>query len=315
MTDDPTPSTLAQALHAASVLGSDRLDAQLLLLDAVGRPSHDRAWLLAHDTDAMPDDAWRAFATHCARRRAGEPVAYLLGEKEFHGLALRVDARVLVPRPDTETLVQWALDLLLDPAMPPHLQVLDLGTGSGAIALAIASNMASNIAHRVQTTDCSLVVTAVDASADALAVARKNARQLQLEVQFIESCWLDEVSKVSGHYHVIVSNPPYIATADPHLLALAYEPPEALTAGDDGLDDIRKIIMQAPAHLHPGGWLLLEHGYNQSARVCDLLAQRGFAQVQSRPDLAGVTRCSGGQWPQGASRAALKSRDNQAIEF
>ena len=304
--------TIQQALQAAQTPGPDgterldRLDAQLLLLHVLGRPQSDRAWLLAHDEDVLAETVDHAFCQLRQRRAAGEPLAYIIGYKEFFGLRLKVDARVLVPRPDTETLVQWALDLLIDPAMPPHLQVLDLGTGSGAIALAIASNMASNMAHRLQTADCSLVVTAVDASADALAVARENARQLQLEVQFIESCWLDKVSKVSGHYHVIVSNPPYIATADPHLLALAYEPPEALTAGDDGLDDIRKIIMQAPAHLHPGGWLLLEHGYNQSARVCDLLARRGFAQVQSRPDLAGVTRCSGGQWPQGASRGRLE---------
>lgn len=307
--------TLQQALQAAQTPGPDRLDrldAQLLLLHALGRPQSDRAWLMAHDDnelDEAVDDVFRQFG---ARRAAGEPLAYIVGYKEFFGLRLKVDSRVLVPRPDTETLVQWALDILLDPAMPPHLQVLDLGTGSGAIALAIASEMARQMAtgmaskmasgmpQRGQTGARSVAVTAVDTSADALAVARENARRLQLDVQFIESNWLSEVRKVSGHYHVIASNPPYIAAADPHLAALQHEPLQALTAGNDGLDDIRKIIMQAPVHLHPGGWLLLEHGYDQSRPVCNLLAQRGFGRVQSRQDLAGVARCSGGQWLQAA---------------
>ena len=289
--------TLQQALQAAQTRGLDRLDAQLLLLHALGRSHSDRAWLLAHDNDVLPDTARHAFCELSQRRTAGEPLAYIVGYKEFYGLRLAVDARVLVPRPDTETLVQWSLDVLNDTAMPPQLQVLDLGTGSGAIALAIASSTAKGM----KATGKSVMVTALDASADALAVARENARQLQLDVRFIQGCWLNEVSKVSGHYHLIVSNPPYIAIADPHLAALAYEPPEALTAGHDGLDDIQHIIAQAPVHLHPGAWLLLEHGYDQSGRVCDLLAQRGFAQVQSRPDLAGVTRCSGGQWLGAAS--------------
>jgi len=277
-TDDPKPSTVAQALAAAIALGIDRLDAQLLLLHALGRAPHDRAWLLAHDTDAMPDTAWSALSAQLSRRLAGEPVAYLLGEKEFHGLDLRVDARVLVPRPDTETLVEWALQCLEGHAAP---RVLDLGTGSGAIALAL------------QHARTDARVDAVDASADALAVAQANARRLGLPVRFALANWLDGAE--TG-YAVIASNPPYIAANDPHLPALRHEPVSALVAGADGLDDIRQIVRHAPAHLAEGGWLLLEHGHDQAAAVRQLLAERGFAEVQSRDDLAGIQRCSGGIW-------------------
>lgn len=277
-TDDPKPSTVAQALAAGIALGIDRLDAQLLLLHALGRAPHDRAWLLAHDTDAMPDAAWSALSAQLSRRLAGEPVAYLLGEKEFHGLDLRVDARVLVPRPDTETLVEWALECIEGHAAP---RVLDLGTGSGAIALALQHARAD------------ARVDAVDASADALAVARANARRLGLPVRFALANWLDGAE--TG-YMVIASNPPYIAANDPHLPALRHEPVSALVAGADGLDDIRQIVRHAPAHLAEGGWLLLEHGHDQAVAVRQLLAERGFAEVQSRDDLAGIQRCSGGIW-------------------
>jgi release factor glutamine methyltransferase len=224
----------------------------------------------------------------CARRAAGEPLAYIVGSKEFFGLTLQVDARVLVPRPDTETLVDWALECLKAPGMPAAPAVLDLGTGSGAIALAIA--------HSLQVADRQARVVAVDASADALDVARDNASRLGLKLEFVESHWLEEVS---GYFLLIVSNPPYIASADPHLEALAYEPLAALAAGEDGLDDIRAIARQAPDSLLPGGWLLLEHGYDQAEAVCALLAREGFVQVESRLDLAGIARCSGGQWPGG----------------
>ncbi|MDR6522959.1 release factor glutamine methyltransferase [Variovorax paradoxus] len=276
--EDPKPATVAQALAASIALGVDRLDAQLLLLHALGRAPHDRAWLLAHDTDAMPAAAWSALAAHLSRRRAGEPVAYLLGEKEFHGLALQVDARVLVPRPDTETLVEWALQCLEGQAAP---RVLDLGTGSGAIALAL------------QHARPDAQVDAVDASADALAVARANAGRLGLPVRFGQADWLDGAG--TG-YTVIASNPPYIAAGDPHLPALRHEPSCALVSGADGLDDIRRIVQDAPGHLAEGGWLLLEHGHDQAAAVRGLLAARGFAEVQSRDDLAGIQRCSGGIW-------------------
>ena len=276
--DNPKPSTVAQALAAAIALGIDRLDAQLLLLHALGRAPHDRAWLLAHDTDALRDEAWSALSTQLSRRLAGEPVAYLLGEKEFHGLDLRVDARVLVPRPDTETLVEWALECLEGHAAP---RVLDLGTGSGAIALALQHARAD------------AQVDAVDTSADALAVAQANAQRLGLPVRFALANWLDGAE--TG-YAVIASTPPYIAANDPHLPALRHEPVSALVAGTDGLDDIRQIVRHAPAHLAEGGWLLLEHGHDQAAAVRQLLAERGFAEVQSREDLAGIQRCSGGIW-------------------
>lgn len=278
--------TCVQALAAAQHAGLDRLDAQLLLLHALGKPASARSWLTAHDTDELPQEVAVSFRTLSQRRASGEPLAYIVGSKEFFGLALQVDARVLVPRPDTETLVEWSLAMLQVPGLPPALQVLDLGTGSGAIALAIACSL--------QAAGREARVTAVDASAAALDVARGNARRLGLAVEFIESCWLREV-KTS--FHLIASNPPYIASADPHLAALAHEPLQALAAGTDGLDDIRHIIEQAPGHLQPGGWLLLEHGYDQALRVRELLAQRGFLQVQSRQDLAGIERCSGGQWP------------------
>lgn len=281
-------ATHQQALQAARTLGLDRLDAQLLLLHALGRPDNDRAWLLAHDEDPLAEPAANAFRCLSLRRAAGEPLAYIVGYKDFFGLRFGVDARVLVPRPDTETLVQWALDVA-EMATPEAVRVLDLGTGSGAIAIAIAVTLAQNR----QAEAPAATVHAVDASSGALAVAAGNARALQADVQFIESHWLE---KVSGHYHVIASNPPYIASADPHLRALMHEPPEALTAGPDGLDDLRHIIAQAPAYLLPGGWLLLEHGHDQADTVRALLAQRGFAHVQSRQDLAGIARCSGGQW-------------------
>ena len=275
----PLSLTLQDALAQAQAQGLARIDAQLLLLHALGRADAGRAWLLAHDSDALPADAHARFIALCQRRAAGEPVAYLRGTKEFYGLQLQVDARVLDPRPDTETLVDWALELLAPLAAP---RVLDLGTGSGAIALALQH----------QRPDAQ--VSAVDASTDALAVAQANAARLGLAVQFARGNWL---RGVAGQFDVIASNPPYIAAADPHLAALRHEPLQALASGADGLDDIRSIVAQAPAHLQPGGWLLLEHGWEQAEAVQALLRAAGFAAVQSRKDLAGIARCSGGQWP------------------
>ena len=271
-------STVQAALAAAQALGLARLDAQLLLLHCLGKPDTDRAWLLAHDGDAVADGVAQTFRRLVQRRAAGEPLAYIVGYKEFFGLRFGVDSAVLIPRPDTETLVQWALDLLARLGSP---RVLDLGTGSGAVAVSLA--------RQLKTT-----VDACDVSEKALDVATQNARLLGVDVQFLVSDWF---SNVSGHYHLIASNPPYVADGDPHLAALAYEPLNALTAGHDGLNDIRKIVQGAPGYLHPGGWLLLEHGYDQAGEVRELLAHRGFAQVQSRIDLAGIARCSGGQWP------------------
>lgn len=290
--------TLVQALLKAQSLGLDRLDAQLLLLHAIGRPAHERSWLLAHDTDALEPTVQTTFDACVQRRAAGEPLAYISGHKEFFGLDLQVDARVLIPRPDTETLVAWALEVLPPAANAQHLQpgrvgsgpvtkpapsshrtVLDLGTGSGAIALALKHARPD------------LQLSAIDYSEAALAVARANAQRLQLDVHFQQGSWLDGVQ---ARFQAIVSNPPYIAAGDHHLEALQHEPLQALTSGPDGLDDLRHIISQAPAHLLPGGWLLLEHGYDQALPVRTLLLAAGFAGVESRRDLSGIERCSGG---------------------
>jgi release factor glutamine methyltransferase len=273
---------MARALAGACSAGIDRLDAQLLLLHALDKSAAERAWLVAHDQDALPAVAAARFTALCARRAQGEPLAYLLGQKEFFGLTLAVDARVLIPRPDTETLVNWALTLL--PVAPSSAKVLDLGTGSGAVALALKHARPHS------------AVLAIDACEQALCVARANALSLGLEVTMTTGCWLESVS---GVFDLIVSNPPYVREGDPHLAALGHEPLQALTAGADGLDDLRQIIAQAPAHLADGGWLLLEHGYDQADAVSLLLREGGFEAVSSRPDLAGILRCTGGRWPAG----------------
>ncbi len=271
--------TLQQALTAALAQGLERIDAQMLLLHTLGRATGDRAWLITHDTDTLPPAVQERFEALCQRRLAGEPVAYLTGTKAFYGLELHVDARVLDPRPDTETLVDWALEVLEGHPAP---RLLDLGTGSGAIALALQH----------QRPDAT--VLAVDASLDALAVSQANAQRLGLPVQFRHGHWMQGIE---GLFDAIVSNPPYIPAADPHLAALQHEPLQALASGADGLDDIRTLIAQAPAHLAPGGWLLLEHGWDQAPAVCTLLRSAGLEQVQGRKDLAGIVRCSGGRWP------------------
>jgi release factor glutamine methyltransferase len=272
--------TLAQCLQAAQTQGLARVDAQLLLMWSLGRNPHDRAWLMAHDDETLPDAAAARWSEALQRRLNGEPVAYILGEQAFFGLNLRVSPGVLVPRPDTETLVQWALDLAVDQA---GVRCWDVGTGSGAIALALCR-------ERPQWT-----ITASDLSADALRVAQGNAERLGFEVRWAQGPWLAAVS--GERFEFIVSNPPYIAEGDPHLSALRHEPLLALTAGADGLDDLRTLINQAPDRLSTGGWLLLEHGHDQAFAVRALLNQAGFAEVNSRKDLAGIERCSGGQWP------------------
>ena len=266
-----------QCLQHAQVLGLPRLEAQLLLLHALGRPLHDRAWLLAHDTDAVPAEQVATFTAFAHRRLQLEPVAYIVGQKEFFGLTLHIDKRVLDPRDDTEVLVEWALACA---SGWPQPKFLDLGTGSGAIALALQSQ------HK------DAQVTAVDASTDALNVAKHNAQNLALDVSFLQSDWF---SQVTGEFEVITSNPPYIEAHDPHLANLQHEPLEALVSGVDGLTDIRNIVQNAQSHLVPGGWLLLEHGWQQAPQVRALLAAAGYKQVQSKLDLAGIERCSGGQ--------------------
>ncbi len=275
--------TLRDLLHQGAALGLDRLDAQMLLLHALGHSPHDRAWLVAHDTDAVEARVATQVQQLYRRRANGEPVAYLLGQREFHGLTLNVDARVLDPRPDTETVVDWALACLEN---QPHPLVLDLGTGSGAIALAVQ--------HRRPDAQ----VWALDASADALAVAQHNAQQLQLPVRFEQGHWLaDWPPHAPQQFDLLVSNPPYIRDDDPHLEALVHEPRQALASGPDGLKDLRLIVNQAPRYLQPGGWLLLEHGWDQADAVAALLHQHGFERVSHRTDLAGHLRCTGGRWP------------------
>ena len=270
--------SISQTIATLQTRGLDLTDSRLLLLHALGQPRAGRAWLLAHDTDLVSEAVNTFLQGYVARRLAGEPVAYIVGHKEFYGLNLQVNSDVLVPRPDTETLVDWALNVL-EPT--PDARVVDLGTGSGAIALALKA------------TRPALQVEAVDYSHAALAVAQANAQRLGLAVTFSQGSWL---SGTEGVFQAIVSNPPYIREDDEHLPALRFEPRQALTAGNDGLDDISTIIDQAKTRLQTGGWLLLEHGYDQAADVRALLEAAGFANVQSRQDLAGIERCSGGQW-------------------
>ncbi len=275
--------TVDAALRDARSRGVERLDAHLLLAHVLGQ---SRTWLLAHGDDTLSDDHAAAFAALAGRRAAGEPFAYLVGEREFHGLTLAVSDAVLVPRPDTETLVEWALELLAGPlgetAQPA---VLDLGTGSGAIALAL-----KNACPRSR-------MWAGERSAGALAVARANAQRLALDVRFAHGDWWDALAGAPDvpAFDLVVSNPPYIAAGDPHLAALTHEPLSALVAADDGLADIRRIAEGAHGRLRAGGWLLFEHGWEQAQAVQALLQRIGFEQVSTRVDIEGRARCTGGR--------------------
>ena len=280
-TESKPPLTVQQAIQFAQVqFGLTRLDAQMLLLHACQLPIHDRAWLLAHGEEVLSFETQARYLDFLQRRARLEPLAYITGIKEFFGLQLHIDQRVLDPRPETETLVEWALTCLADTLEP---RIADLGTGSGAIALALKHSLPS------------AQVTAVDASADAIAVATANAQSLGLEIATYLGNWCAPLTDQS--FDLIVSNPPYVAEGDAHLAQLPHEPISALVAGKDGLDDLRQIVTQVAEQLKPGAWLLLEHGFDQAQAVQDILANQGFLSVQSRPDLAGILRCTGGQWP------------------
>ena len=278
----PVP-TVAAALESARAIGVERLDAHLLLGHVLGR---SRAWLLAHGDDALSAEHGAAFAALARRRAAGEPFAYLVGEREFHGLTLAVSSAVLVPRPDTETLVDWALALLRSELRDaPAPAVLDLGTGSGAIALAL-----KNGCPRAR-------VWAGERSAEALAVARANAARLALDVRFAPGDWWTALADVADApvFDLVVSNPPYIVENDPHLADLAHEPLAALVSDGDGLGDISRIAAGARGRLRAGGWLLLEHGWQQAPAVAAILRGAGFGDVATRTDIEGRARCTGGR--------------------
>lgn len=270
---------LLQAKQQLEQSGSDsaRLDAEILLGYALDK---NRTWLYTHSDYALSDVEFESLNGLLEKRIAGQPIAHLVGERDFWSLTLEVNASTLIPRPDTETLVEWALELPL----LANARVLDLGTGTGAIALALASEQPS------------WQMIGVDKSDDAVQLALNNAQKNQLQqVEFKASDWFEQVI---GSFDLIVSNPPYIDGQDPHLQQgdVRFEPMSALVAEQQGLADIVHIIDQAPHYLRDQAWLLIEHGYQQAEQVRELLKAKGFQQVETREDLGGQPRISGGQW-------------------
>ncbi|WP_349676712.1 peptide chain release factor N(5)-glutamine methyltransferase [Thalassolituus sp. UBA1505] len=260
---------------------SARLDSECLLAHVLGQ---NRTWLYTWSDRGLTAEQLSAANALLQRRIAGEPVAYLCGQRDFWSLTLDVNPSTLIPRGDTETLIEWALEL---PVLATA-NVLDLGTGTGAIALALASEQPS------------WHVQGVDFQAEAVALARTNAAKNNLSrVTFEQSDWFSALAVGAGRFDLIVSNPPYIDGADEHLQQgdVRFEPRSALVAEEQGLADLRHIIEQAPDYLTADGWLLLEHGWQQADAVCELLRQRGFTDVENRCDLGANPRISGGRWP------------------
>lgn len=266
--------TVAEALAQARQ-SLPTAEAKLLLRYVLNCSPVDIA---AHPERTLDESRSSRYAELVARRAAGEPIAYIVGHREFHGREFRVTPAVLIPRPETELLVEVAMAKLGGMARP---RILDLGAGSGCVAITLALEAHAD-------------VTAADISADALAIARSNAARLGASVDFIESDWF---SAVEGKFDLIVGNPPYIAEDDAHLSQgdLRFEPPRALASGTDGLEAIRRIVAEAPRHLVPGGWLFLEHGYDQAEIMRTLLAGAGLTSIEQHRDLAGIVRVSGGR--------------------
>jgi release factor glutamine methyltransferase len=277
--------TSGAALASAARLLGTRLDAELLLAHVLDA---DRASVVARDDRVLTPEEQGDFENLVARRLAGEPLAYLTGTKEFWSLELEVTPAVLVPRPETELLVEWGLELLSVLAVPEdEVSILDLGTGSGAIALAIAKERPH------------LRVVATDVSAAALEVARGNARRLGLgNVEFRRGDLFAPLGPDDhGQFDLILSNPPYIALGDPHLADLKFEPALALSSGADGLDALRAIVAGAQVFLKPDGWLVLEHGSQQAAALHELMDDEAYVDIVTRRDLAGLERATSGMRP------------------
>jgi len=267
--------TVRELLRQARI---DRVEAEILLADIL---EVERAWLFAHGEDLVAEPALTLFTDHAEARQSGEPLAYVLGYRDFRSLRLGVNRHVLIPRRETEHLVEWAIERIDAGAS----RVLDLGTGSGAIALACKSERPDTM------------LTAIDCSVEALACAEVNARSLGVQVEWLESQWFEQLG--GAHWDVVVSNPPYISASDAYLKQgdLPAEPDSALIGGQTGLESIEHIVEHAPDCLVSGGWLLLEHGFDQADAVTACMQYRGFLHLSTRRDWSGQPRMTGGQWP------------------